>query len=262
MLTDEQVEDFVRDGYVAIRGAFSSATAAACRDVLWAELATMGIDRDAPSTWDRPVVRLGEHGEEPFREAATSPLVSEAADRLAGRGRWAPRVSLDTFPVRFPSEDGPGDDGWHIDASFPGDIPDAFMHWRVNLRSKGRALLMLFLFSDIGDGDAPTRLRVGSHRRMAALLRPYGDDGAAMGALIPEFESTAGLPETAATGSAGDVYLCHSFLVHAAQPLLPGPGRGARFLAQPALPGPPVDLDRPDDELTPVARAIALGCRG
>ncbi|KXO99620.1 phytanoyl-CoA dioxygenase [Tsukamurella pseudospumae] len=233
VLTDEQVEDFVRDGYVAIRGAFSSATAAACRDVLWAELATMGIDRDAPSTWDRPVVRLGEHGEEPFREAATSPLVSEAADRLAGRGRWAPRVSLDTFPVRFPSEDGPGDDGWHIDASFPGDIPDAFMHWRVNLRSKGRALLMLFLFSDIGDGDAPTRLRVGSHRRMAALLRPYGDDGAAMGALIPEFESTAGLPETAATGSAGDVYLCHPFLVHAAQPLLPGPGRGARFLAQP-----------------------------
>lgn len=121
---------------------------------------------------------------------------------------------------------------------------------------------MLYLFSDIGDGDAPTRLRVGSHRAMAALLRPHGDDGAAMGELIPEFESTAGLPETVATGAAGDVYLCHPFLVHAAQPLLPGPGRGARFLAQPALLGAPADLDRPDRELTPVARAIVLGCRG
>ncbi|MBS4104736.1 phytanoyl-CoA dioxygenase, partial [Tsukamurella paurometabola] len=73
MLTDEQVEDFVRGGYVAVRGAFSAATAAAARDVLWAEMAASGIDRDDPSTWDRPVIRLGEHGEEPFREAASSP---------------------------------------------------------------------------------------------------------------------------------------------------------------------------------------------
>lgn len=208
-----------------------------------------------------------EHGEEPFREAAASPLVAEAADRLAGAGKWAPRVSIGTFPVRFPcedgpGEDGPGDDGWHVDASFPGEQPEAFLHWRVNVRSKGRALLMLYLFSDIGDDDAPTRLRVGSHRAMAKMLQPYGEEGAEMGALIPEFAATEGLPEAWATGDAGDVYLCHPFLVHAAQALLPGPGRGARFLAQPALLGAPADLDRPDEELTPVARAIVLGCRG
>lgn len=204
MLTDEQVEDFVRDGYVAIRGAFSAATAAAARDVLWAEMAPSGIDRDDPSTWDRPVIRLGEHGEEPFREAAASSLVAGAADRLAGAGKWAPRVSIGTFPVRFPcedgpGEDGPGDDGWHVDASFPGEQPEAFLHWRVNVRSKGRALLMLYLFSDIGDDDAPTRLRVGSHRAMAKMLQPYGEEGAEMGALIPEFAATEGLPEAWAT---------------------------------------------------------------
>ncbi|KXP12488.1 phytanoyl-CoA dioxygenase [Tsukamurella pulmonis] len=262
VVTDEQVEDFVRDGFVAVRGAFSGATAAAARDVLWEELASYGLDRDDPSTWDRPVIRLGEHDEAPFREAAASPLLAEAADRLAGPGGWVPRVSLGTFPVRFPCEDGPGDDGWHLDPSFPGDQPEAFLHWRINVRSKGRALLMLFLFSDIGVDDAPTRLRVGSHRAMAPLLRPYGEEGAEMGALIPEFAQTAHLPEAVATGAAGDVYLCHPFLVHASQALSPGPGRGARFLAQPALLGPPVDLDRPDTELTPVARAIALGCRG
>lgn len=262
VLTDEQVEDFVRDGYVALRGAFSAATAAAARDVLWAEMASSGIDRDDPSTWDRPVIRLGEHDEPPFREAAASPLVAAAADGLAGPGKWVPRVSIGTFPVRFPCEDGPGDDGWHVDASFPGEQPEAFLHWRVNVRSKGRALLMLYLFSDIGDDDAPTRLRVGSHRALAAMLQPYGEEGAEMGALVPEFAATEGLPEVRATGAAGDVYLCHPFLVHAAQALLPGPGRGARFLAQPALLGAPAELDRPDEELTPVARAIVLGCRG
>lgn len=36
-------------------------------------------------------------------------------------------------------------------------------------------------------------------------------------------------------------------------------GRGPRFIARPALQG--ALADRPDDELTPVARAIVLGCR-
>jgi hypothetical protein len=35
---------------------------------------------------------------------------------------------------------------WHIDVSVGTDTPD-FMSWRANIHSKGRALLMLFLFS-------------------------------------------------------------------------------------------------------------------
>ena len=42
------------------------------------------------------------------------------------------------------------------------DAPD-FLSWRANIYSKGRALLMLFLFSDVGERDAPTLIRVGSH---------------------------------------------------------------------------------------------------
>jgi hypothetical protein len=92
-----------------------------------------------------------------------------ALDQIVGHGRWLPRTSLGTFPLRFPSVLDPGDTGWHVDASFPGPDPNDYFTYRINLRSRGRALLMLFLFTDVGDEDAPTRLRVGSHREVARI---------------------------------------------------------------------------------------------
>jgi hypothetical protein len=59
-----------------------------------------------------------------------------------------------TFVVRFPSQADPGDLGWHIDLSYPAETGDRgggdYSDWRVNVRSRDRALLMLFLFSDVG----------------------------------------------------------------------------------------------------------------
>jgi hypothetical protein len=51
---------------------------------------------------------------------------------------------------------------------------------RSNLRSEGSALLMLFLLSDVGD-DAPTRIRVGSHVDVPALLASAGERGLGLG---------------------------------------------------------------------------------
>jgi hypothetical protein len=56
-----------------------------------------------------------------------------------------------------------------VDVSFGTEDPD-FLSWRANVASKGRALLMLFLISDVGEDDAPTRIRVGSHRDVARTL--------------------------------------------------------------------------------------------
>src|SRR6185295_6324548 len=96
--------------------------------------------------------------------------------------RWLPRGDLGSFPVRFPHADDPGDTGWHVDLSFPAPSDDPnerndFSAWRVNVTSRGRALLMLFLFSDIGELDAPTRIRAGSHTDVARLLAPAGEAG-------------------------------------------------------------------------------------
>jgi hypothetical protein len=251
-LSAAQIERFVVDGFVRIDDAFPRDLADSCRRVLW--LAT-GCREDEPSTWTRPIVRIGEIPNPLFRAAANTPKLCAAFDALVGPRRWLPRGSLGTFPIRFPSPDDPGDCGWHIDASFGWENEPDFLKWRANVASKGRALLMLFLFSDVGDDDAPTRLRVGSHLDIARRLAPYGEDGLTIGELARTgFEESSHRSEAIATGPAGTVYLCHPFLVHAAQPLR---GSMPRFLAQPPL-LPSVPLDPRREDASPVERAIQL----
>jgi len=259
-LTEEQVRQFIRDGYVKLSLAFPRELAAECRSILWRDT---GCEEHDPKTWTKPVIRLGMYGQEPFVRAANTPVLHRAFDRLAGPGRWRPRTDLGTFPIRFPSREAPGDDGWHVDTSFPpepiapGDTkrPTDYQHWHVNVRSKGRALLMLFLFSDVGEDDAPTRLRLGSHWDVARMLAPAGERGRSLVELaVHNFDETRTRPEIAATGAAGTVYLCHPFLVHAARPNRRG---HPRFLSQPALqPAEPFLLERPDGAYSPVEQAI------
>lgn len=170
-----------------------------------------------------------------------------------------PRESLGMFLVRFPHRDDPGDSGWHVDSSFPPDPPVAdYLQWRINVRSKGRSLLMLFLFSDVGDADAPTRIRIGSHLTVARILASAGEQGMSTIELATKAApATNGMKECLATGKAGTVYLCHPFLVHASQPNRVGI---PRFMAQPPLmPRVPFELSRPDGDHSPVERAIRMG---
>src|SRR5438876_6915399 len=90
------------------------------------------------------------------------------------------------------------------------------MHW-VNVHSRDRGLLSLFLFSDVGNDDAPTEIIIGSHLDVPQILAPFGERGTwsagVTGALPP---STFERPRAFATGEAGDVFLCHPFLLHRA----------------------------------------------
>ncbi len=203
-------------------------------------------------------MRLGVFTQPPFVAAANMPSLHAAFDALVGPGRWQRLGAVGTVPVRFPSSVDPGDTGWHVDMSFGTDAPD-FMTWRANIRSKGRALLMLFLFSDVGELDAPTRLRVGSHVDIARQLAPAGERGLTLRELAADgFAASARRSVVTATGDAGTVYLCHPFLVHAAQPHR---GKRPRFLAQPPLlPADPEN--RPQRDLSVVERATARGLGG
>lgn len=255
-LTDAEREHFVRSGFVRIDHAFSPDIAAGARAILWRDT---GCDPNDRSTWTSPVVRLGDYPQEPFRMAVNAAPLLAAYDELAGKGRWIPRQSLGGFPIRFPHPENPGDTGWHIDASFPPDAPaQSYFEWRVNVLSRGRALLMLFLFSDVGEQDAPTCIRAGSHLHVARLLAPAGEAGMSMMEISKAAaEATGALPEVTATGTAGTVYLCHPFLVHAAQL-----HRGAtpRFMAQPPLIlKAPCELFRSDGDYSLVEEAIRLG---
>ncbi|MCX4243671.1 phytanoyl-CoA dioxygenase family protein [Paraliomyxa miuraensis] len=252
-LSNAQIERFVEDGFIRLDGAFPRELADEVRALLWRET---GCDPNDPRTWTRPVIRLGMYTGAPFVAAANTPELHAAFDRLVGPDRWLPCRSMGTFRCAFPSPEDPGDAGWHVDASFGYEDPD-FFAWRVNVASKGRALLMLLLFSDVGEDDAPTRLRVGSHLEIARRLAPAGEEGLSLRELASNgFEEFMGCGQAFATGEAGTVYLCHPFLIHAAQIHR---GTRPRFLAQPPLlPRQPLDPFREDAGASPVEAAIRL----
>lgn len=250
MFSETDLRRFIRDGFLRLEQAFPRALADQCRELLWIDT---GCNRQDPATWTQPVIRLGDYAQEPFRQAANTEKLHAAFDQIVGPQRWEPRASLGTFPVRFPSPDDPRDAGWHAEASFYGD--DGSL--RLNLVSRGRALLMLFLFSDVEAEDAPTRIRVGSHLDVPRLLEPAGDAGMSFLELAEKLGCTEDRPVALATGQAGDVYLCHPFLVHAAQP---HHGSAPRFMAQPPLyPAQPLQLHRDDGNYSHVETAIRLG---
>jgi hypothetical protein len=246
------IEQFERDGYVAVRGAFAPDVAAACREVIWARLTADGVTRD-PATWTRPVVRIGCPDGGPFEVAGTSPALWAAYDALIGPGRWTKRRGVGgTVPVRFPAEEFPGDAGWHIEGSY-----DVDGEWWANVRSRERGLLALFLFTDVGEEDAPTRLAIGSHLSAAAALRPAGEAGTnSEGCLARVRPSVLCRTVVHATGRAGDVFLCHPFVIHTAT--WPHRGTTPRMVAQPAVHvAGGFAIDGSDD--SPVARAIVAG---
>ncbi|HYG15099.1 MAG TPA: phytanoyl-CoA dioxygenase [Bacteroidia bacterium] len=253
ILNTDQIQQFINNGFICIKNAFSAEDAAKARDILWRD---MGLNPNAPETWTQPVVWLGMYPQEPFVKAANTKILHSAFNQLVGPGRWLPCKSMGTFPVRFPSPVNAGDTGWHVDAGFPGTDPGNYFEWRINVKSKGRGLLMLFLFSDVEENDAPTRIRAGSHFDVARLLKPEGDNGLSFMELAAKLAELPEKQEALATGRAGTVYLCHPFMVHAAQP---HHGKAPRFLAQPPLLlKDEFKLDSSDSTLSPVEKAIVL----
>jgi hypothetical protein len=230
VLSQAEISAFISDGYVAVRGAVPDTVVRACQDVIWTELASHGVARDDPATWTGPVVRIPCPEGGPFAEAGTTTPVWQACDQLIGAGRWWRRPGVGgTIPVRFPSDDDPGDAGWHIESSF-----EAGGQWRVSLASRARGLLALYLFTDVTGADAPTRLRPGSHLDVPPILAPAGDDGMDWGRAAQQAAAaSAHRPTVQATGQAGDVFLCHPFLVHAAT--WPHRGRSPKMMAQPGV---------------------------
>ncbi|TFV54581.1 mitomycin antibiotics/polyketide fumonisin biosynthesis protein [Mycobacterium sp. PS03-16] len=221
------VNAFRTDGFVKLEQPELRAAADDARAALWQQI---GLAPDAPESWTRPVVWAADlTGAGPFATLIRSRRLAAALDTLCGPGGWRPRGALGNIPIRFPLPPETDDRGWHIDLSTP--QPDG--SWAVSGRP--HTLLLLTLLSEVGPDDAPTRIRVGSHRDVAAALDenpvPFPDFG-------PLVEGASRDRAVApATGHPGDMYLLHPLTVHAADE-----HRGAtpRFMAQ-----APVELTRP-----------------
>ncbi|MDZ4265066.1 MAG: phytanoyl-CoA dioxygenase family protein [Mycobacterium sp.] len=221
------VEAFRTDGFVKVEQAAPRAVADAARALLWRQL---GVSPDDPASWTQPVMWASDlTGAGPFGELARSRRLAGALDAVCGAGGWLPRGSLGNIPVRFPVSPAAEDRGWHIDLNTP--LPDG--SWVVTGRP--HTMLLLTLLSEVTIDDAPTRIRAGSHRDVAAVLGEEPLDAVSAGRLVDA--ASADRPVTHATGSPGDMYLVHPFTVHAADEHR---GRTPRFMAQ-----APVLLTRP-----------------
>ena len=194
-----RTDAFSSDGFVVVRDAIAPDVVRSCVEAIEDELGRHAVDPRDRTTWTEPVVRLACPEGPAFAEAGTSPALRAAYDELLGPGRWIRREGVGgTLPVRFPSLREPGDAGWHIDGSF--DVDGA---WWANVRSRGRGLLALFLFTDVSDDDAPTELIVGSHLDVPRVLAPFGERGVFYGDVVPHLARfTFERPRARATGRA------------------------------------------------------------
>ena len=146
---------------------------AGCRELTWAAMERRGVLRDDPRSWPSLVEDLSDLAGEPFVAAYMAPALTAAYDELIGPGRWEPSADIgQSVVVRFPAEDERANAGYHIEGSYA--APDGSSAGWVNIRSRARGLLALFLFTDVGRTDlarqAPdmTSARPRDHAQPAA----------------------------------------------------------------------------------------------
>ncbi len=247
-----QIDAFLADGYVHLRGAFSkqlaaNVVAAAHRRVREAGQ-VVGYDADDPSTW--PQGRIDIEGERRFTISEFSPYAERAVFQLLGdaarvRTRsWTSNL-IAQYPVRALESWIPAPDhqSWHLDSPSK--------HTRIDDLRTG--LLVFILFSDLLPDSGNTWLALDSPAKVARRLAaaPEGVDfcsDQAGNAITRHCERFFEL-----TGEAGDLFLVHPLMLHSAS-LNPSPR--IRFLGNPMVYlQEPLDPRRADP--SPVEQLIA-----
>ena len=223
ILSAQQVDEFVATGCTVLRGAFPSATAAACVEHLWTRIEPDGDDR---STWTQPLVHLREvYSDPPFRDAYTPALLS-ALDDLLGEDRYPVHYGLGWWPIAFPGFDTPPwtppTTGWHVDGQ----------HFHHHVDAAEQGLLPLFLLTDIAPGGGGTCVDLGSHRVATRLLAAAEPDGLSCQELAQAMTAQPRRQVVEVTGQAGDVALLHPFMLHARGP---NTGGGVRVICNPCI---------------------------
>jgi Phytanoyl-CoA dioxygenase (PhyH) len=251
VLSAEQIESFVEDGYVRLTGCFTREDAQPWLDEAWVRL---GYDRDDPGTWVEQRVHM------PTRRrvdvADFAPKVWGAACRLLGgedrieqpytwgNGFIANLGIGADRPWEPPSASSPD---WHKDGDF-------FRHF---LDSPEQGLLTIVLWSDIEERGGGTFIAADSVAPVARLLERRRE-----GVLPDEFPYDELIAQCSTfvetTGRLGDVVLMHPYMLHASSQNHRGT---ARLITNPPIAlKEPMRFDRDDPaEHSPVERAVLRG---
>ena len=251
VLTEEQVDHFLRRGHVVLHDCFSRETARKWTDQTFVRL---GYDPDDPSTWQQDVIHMPSLQRVDVKEYAPK-VWGAVCDLLGGEERIQQPYSWgDGFIVNLregadrPWEPpSPSVKGWHKDGDF-------FRHF---LDSPEQGLLTLVVWSDIQPRGGGTFVACDSVPVVARFLAEHPE-----GVLPNEFDHRSLIAQchdfVEATGEVGDVYLLHPYVLHAkSQNSLGIP----RLITNPPVHlREPMNFNRPDPaDFSPVELAILRG---
>lgn len=213
-LSPDEVEHFIAHGFVKIPQALDAGVIHRAVDLMWTRL---GYDPADPSTWTADKIHMPSHEHYVVKDVA--PRAYAAICQLCGGAeRIQTPVWGDGFIANFHFGDsqawvppGPQAEGWHKDGDF-------FRHF---LDSPEQALLTIVLWSDVHPRGGATFLAADSVGPVARYLAAHPEG---VNPLSPAGEAYGGFPFAdmigecrdfrEATGTAGDVYLMHPFLLH------------------------------------------------
>lgn len=246
VFTESEIEQFLTDGYVILRGAFSRETAAQGREFVWNQVPLW----EQSTTNGMPMIHIKRGFTcAPFDCIVTSDRLRAALDQMVGAGRWKGPTGCGWWPLLLPGF--PGTSGWHVDSGWE----DGRLAIREGHASNHcHALTTLLLFSDMGPGDGGTPMIRGSHLKVARAVIDAGEPGIAWPELFEREVKSMESDVAYVTGEAGDVALMHNYLVHGF-----GPNRGnrIRFACNPLVQlTEPLRLTRQDGAHSPVEIAI------
>ncbi len=250
-LTSSDIDHFLHKGYVKLEGAFPREVAERWSQECFTRL---GYDLEDPSTWKEVRIHMGGDRRVDVKEFA--PAVFDAmcdllggAERIGGPVQWS-----DHFIVNLgigaddpwqPADKWPN--GWHKDGDF-------FRHF---LDSPEQGLLVFVNWTDVVHLGGPTYIATDSVPVVARFLAehpegilPGGFDFRGLVGQCHEFEE--------AVGNAGDVFLLHPFVLHAAsQNIL----RRIRIITNPPVHlNEPMRFDRNDPaDFSAVERGVLQG---
>lgn len=250
-LSAEEIDHFVRHGYVVLENCFDPASAAEWIDEGWQRL---GIDPADPSGWQEKRVHLStkrhvDAGEFAPRAAGAAIELLGGEDRIDLPWRWGNGFIAnlgvgDDRPWDPPS---PSVTGWHKDGDF-------FRHY---LDSPEQGLLTIVLWTDMHHRGGGTFVAPDSIGVIARYLAEHPE-----GVRPTEFPISELINQCSEfvemTGSAGDVVLMHPYMLHAtSQNVI----KHARLITNPPIAlREPMRFDRDDPaDFSAVEQAVLHG---
>lgn len=207
MLSSEQREQFLNQGYIVIRGAFSRE-----KSLSWVreECARVGYDIDDPTTWTEEYIRVST--QRPVTLADFAPAAWEAAcDLMGGEDRVKYKAGINLFAMNF--RQGADKSYTPASASAPGWHKDGW-HFRHFLDSADQGLLGIPLMTDVFPEGGGTFIAADSVGPVARYLAGHPEgvmpDGFDMRLLMAQCHDYREI-----TGEAGDFFLLHPYMLHA-----------------------------------------------